>query len=549
MNRRTILMLLVTCGFVTCRFGFAQPAVEPSFDQEIAKLLRYQGYRKAAEACVKLLMADNKDALANEMLETVLERSALDDQIRNLEGVFRDWAERDPQKPLALYWLGAVLAAQVGREAEAEELYQRALQEDPRFPDAHRGLAILYHRRGDGRAEAEWEAFLKVESEGPRATAVRKGWVVISSRVIPGKRRFRCPSWSPDGKRFACVRAAGPDWRVSVRDADGDIKVLTEGMAGGFIDSFPDWSPDGRTIAFARSREEQGAATFGIDWAGDRRLFPLLPPISAVPQFSEDGRRLVADPYVDATLPVLEMQSRVRSLVGYQGVSENYWLRQPSWSPDSKRFVCTAFDWRRAERPIGMVNVQPGSRIRWIVDNGSYNAYPRFSPDGRSIVFASNEGGPEFHVWVMPAVEPFEPQRLACSGLRYHFVSDWSPDGRQLITECPQGWRLLTLGGLDTRSLKLAATWKEGGLTVLVTNRGRHALTVTLTYQLFDANSVGIEAGTIGKLEMPLQPEEVIEGPLALTAAKQPATYTVKLTAVTEKGERVVELVDYVVKG
>jgi hypothetical protein len=39
-----------------------------------------------------------------------------------------------------------------------------------------------------------------------------------------------------------------------------------------------------------------------------------------------------------------------------------------------------------------------------------------------------------------------------------------------------------------------------------------------------------------------------MEFPLSLEAAQQPGTYTVKLTAVTDRGERVVELVDYTVK-
>lgn len=71
---------------------------------------------------------------------------------------------------------------------------------------------------------------------------------------------------------------------------------------------------------------------------------------------------------------------------------------------------------------------------------------------------------------------------------------------------------------------------------------------MSLTYCLYDARSALVAEGTVGELQMKLAPAETVECALALDAPKAEGKYTVKLTAVTEKGERVVELVDYEVK-
>lgn len=44
------------------------------------------------------------------------------------------------------------------------------------------------------------------------------------------------------------------------------------------------------------------------------------------------------------------------------------------------------------------------------------------------------------------------------------------------------------------------------------------------------------------------QPKQTVKFPLPLTRAKRTGTYMVKLTALTDKGERLVGLVDYTVK-
>lgn len=52
--------------------------------------------------------------------------------------------------------------------------------------------------------------------------------------------------------------------------------------------------------------------------------------------------------------------------------------------------------------------------------------------------------------------------------------------------------------------------------------------------------------GPVGKPDTTLHKGEVVQCQSPLPAAKDAGAYALELTAVTEKGERVVELVDYV---
>ena len=56
-----------------------------------------------------------------------------------------------PAEATAYYNLG-VLAQDAGKEAEAIELYRRALELDPQLAEAHYNLATLFDQSGDSRS-------------------------------------------------------------------------------------------------------------------------------------------------------------------------------------------------------------------------------------------------------------------------------------------------------------------------------------------------------------------------------------------------------------
>jgi hypothetical protein len=228
-----------------------------------------------------------------------------------------------------------------------------------------------------------------------------------------------------------------------------------------------------------------------------------------------------------------------------EGLGSYHW--SSSLSPDGQWIACSA-DLGPTRRDVCIFPVDnPAAHIH-LTRSDRWHDVPCFSPDGRHVLFSFNEKGwfdigiaavdePGREVWLFPCYHEAE----------WGSYPRWSPDGRRFAVNRPRFGDLwvVTLGGLDPRPLKMEARPQKGGLLVSLTSRREEPRTVSLTYRLFDEDSVQVAEGPVGEPDMVLQPEEIIDCQLLLEAATRPGTYTVKLTAVTEKGERVIELVDY----
>jgi TolB protein len=251
------------------------------------------------------------------------------------------------------------------------------------------------------------------------------------------------PDWSPDGKRIVFARCPQePELpkqhcRVYTVKADGsDLTPIGPGCTPEACgdDRDPAWSPDGKSIAFTRewgpgkNGEIQHSEVFlmSTDGKGVRQLTHLNDrrPFSRSVRgaaWSPDGRRLVFA--VHNSNSATPGNGRALFVVGTDGEGMHRLTRwnlragdHPDWSPDGSRILFTAvfvedpdadLDWGR----IGdLYTVRAdGTAPRRLTDFGpsvSSVESGSFSPDGRSIVFATSAGavgggGPD--VFVMAA--------------------------------------------------------------------------------------------------------------------------------------------------
>lgn len=530
----------------------AQPAVEPTFEEQIAKLVRAQQYTEALQLSLKKLAGDPKGVATREGLAMAFEGCVMKGQVKVAESHFIDWSQRAPNNALAHVWLGAALAAQPGRETEAEGAYQQALQLDPKSPDAHFWLAALRELQDkEEEAQTLWRKFLEVEPDSDRAWLVRHGLAVMEAKLMApegGDPQEWYPIWSPDGKQIAYHR--GWENVLTVRRlVSGEERNLNVPMpkAGSL-----DWSPDGRLIVVSGATADwKMKQLFMLDLAsGDSvPLYAKSNPQQA--RWSPDGTGIVFD--TELGLWTLRADGTGAMRVPGYGALGNYHCLA-SFTPDG-RWLCSAGNVRRGpllSRGVFLWRFDDGTQRVALVVNAADNQHPLVRPDSRTVLFSSNLGGSQRH---LRAVAIGEPGRdvlvLHCfSDFEWGPVATWSPDGRQFAVSRPWPGRLwiVTLGGLDTRPIRISTVAQPGSLTVMLTNRANEPRTVNLTYRLFHGNSVLVAEGAVGKVDMPLKPGEVIECPLKLDAVKQPGMYTVKLTAVIENGERVVKLVDYMLK-
>ena len=190
------------------------------------------------------------------------------------------------------------------------------------------------------------------------------------------------PTFSADGSRVAFVRSGissqfGPIWVAAVDG--GGARQLHAGGA-----SSPAWSADGRRIYFSENGD-----LYTASWPDGAltRLTATTARAELMPATSADGRLAYVD--TDAAAPgprnlvvAAGDGAAARTLVTTDS------LREPDWSPDGRTIVFAAND------GIWMIAVDGGS-LRRLRERGGE---PEYSPDGTRIVFA--DGG---EIWTMAA--------------------------------------------------------------------------------------------------------------------------------------------------
>jgi TolB protein len=198
------------------------------------------------------------------------------------------------------------------------------------------------------------------------------------------------PRWSPNGRRIAFVSDRDGDDEIYVMNVDGSgVRKLTRNRCADFA---PAWSPNGRTIAFARDRGRDCVLPpeIYVVRANGRRLRRLTrtPPwvVNTTPTWSPDGRSIVfASSRAGLLLNQLYVMRadgrRVRRLTRTPDVDAS----MPAWSPDGRTIAFVSL--RAGSNDIYVMNAD-GTEERRLTDNPRIDLLPRFSPNGKRLVFA-----------------------------------------------------------------------------------------------------------------------------------------------------------------
>jgi Tol biopolymer transport system component/serine/threonine protein kinase len=225
---------------------------------------------------------------------------------------------------------------------------------------------------------------------------------------------------SPDGRLVAYSAGIFGRMRIYVRQADGSGRVALSADLPG-THRWPAWSPDGQRLAFMGPDGIYIVAALG--GAADRAV---TEPGHALltPSWSPDGEALV---YAD------DRGIWTRALAGGepQMLVAARAAHSPVFSPDGKWI---AFVDENATYIGDVGNIAP-SAIAVVAANGGeprqlttatrMHASPRWSPDGRSILFVSDIGGVRdiYQLALSRSIEPIgEPTRLT-TGINAYSLS------------------------------------------------------------------------------------------------------------------------------
>src|SRR3989454_4473389 len=225
------------------------------------------------------------------------------------------------------------------------------------------------------------------------------------------------PAWSPDGKEIAFVSYRTGTPELMVINNDGALRAAFPQQ--GELNSAPSWSPDGSAVAFSSSRD--GNAEIYLLRLSDRSLKRLTnnDGIDTSPTWSPDGRQIAftSDRAGSPHIYVMDADGG-----GVHNVTpEVSYCDAASWSPLGDKIAFTArvaggFD--IFVRDVRAYEADPRTGpIGRLTENSNINEWPRWSPDGRHLAFASNRTG-NFDIYTMD-LDGSHMRRLTHGGSSY----------------------------------------------------------------------------------------------------------------------------------
>lgn len=200
------------------------------------------------------------------------------------------------------------------------------------------------------------------------------------------------PKWRPDGKQigYVCDLDGGECYDLHVHDLQsGDYHNLTAEISDSLSPSFA-WSPDSTKIAFSYLHEGH-FDTFILNISSDEIKQVLDERYhDFVIEWSPDGRYLA----VEAEGPIQDYWTYIVPLDGLESFplsidDQPICAKSPVWSPDSRSLAFASNVSGQFE--IGVYDVDKGE-IRWITSGKGEKEYPDWSPDGSQLVFVLNHG-------------------------------------------------------------------------------------------------------------------------------------------------------------
>lgn len=249
------------------------------------------------------------------------------------------------------------------------------------------------------------------------------------ARAFTQGKKDHSARWSPDGRSLAFISDRGEKNQVYVAPLDGgDPRKLTSAPHG--VNELA-WSPDGSRIAYV-ARVGVWKDVKDRDAAG-----------KAAPRVIRDLRyRLDTVGYFDnrrTHIFVVDVETGTE----VQVTDGDYFDQQPAWSPDG-RTIAFASDRERLRHQrqfradIWAVPAKGGKARRLTRGRGNAS-FPQYSPDGRMVAFAGHEYGDvhakNVHIMVVPAAGGV-PRSIsaAVDNTVAPFQSfGWLPDGKALV--------------------------------------------------------------------------------------------------------------------
>ncbi|MGH9424929.1 MAG: winged helix-turn-helix domain-containing protein, partial [Terriglobia bacterium] len=338
------------------------------------------------------------------------------------------------------------------------------------------------------------------------------------------------PRWSPDGRTLAFLSDRGTGTNVYlIPPLGGDERKLVETNlpylerfddAWGALGAVP-WSPDGKELLFSRLQRTGRIAVWKVNpvtgketqvtspklgsddicasWSFDGELIVIerrrggLGSLWLLPARGGEPFPLLSDEF-DNIMGAWSADSRRIVFVSNRAGAQSLWevdisshrLRQlttgaANWYPAVARSGTLGYE--QFSQQVDLHSIRIDSSIDERLTFYTHENYaPRFSPDGRKLIYHSNRTGND-EIWMLDLETKVERQ------LTHHpatdVLPDWSPDGQEIVFLSNrerefQVWAMhsdgsglrriaeqaVPLQGVGCTALRLAPRWSPDGKTI-----------------------------------------------------------------------------------
>ncbi|HEV8377165.1 MAG TPA: hypothetical protein VGR38_13125, partial [Candidatus Polarisedimenticolia bacterium] len=244
-------------------------------------------------------------------------------------------------------------------------------------------------------------------------------------------------------------------WEVD--EAGGSVRKSPRmlGVLAGLLRD-PALSHDGMHLAVGELEEALNLtllplASDGGAPAGPEQVMSRGQVIDANPVFSPDGKRIafVSDRLGPRDIWILDLETRQQSRLQLPG--EYLAVNFPAWSPDGRLLDITRFG--QGEIQSIWLVASDGSHAEVLVDSRAGTQGGPFSPDGKSVLYASQVNGIG-QLFTVDVARRKTRQLTSSAGDKY--VGAWSPDGKWIafssnVEGSVQLWRMPAAGGKEER--------------------------------------------------------------------------------------------------
>jgi len=254
----------------------------------------------------------------------------------------------------------------------------------PRQAAPQRDILYTTVARDSSRGEQIW----RLRPDGSHPAQVTRESGVFDNMAV----------WSPDGRHIAFTSNRDGRQGVYLMDADGS-HIRPIGPNGNL--GYPEWSPDGGSILYSAGRLPKESQIYLMKADGsDVRQLTSDSALNRCPRMSPDGARVVYTSEIAglSELKVLDLKTGQTRRVLPDGIEADC----ADWAPDGVRLAFASGPDRSLPAfqdripnwtpilEIFVLDLRTG-KVTQLTHAGSVSNYPKWSRDGRRILFQSTQ--------------------------------------------------------------------------------------------------------------------------------------------------------------